>query len=91
VSIFSKIKVETKLALKVRGKKIYKWIFKLSKSRHSGLFKVNLVWPFSGLKFEKLENEISVCVRNWGLKTWILKPRFENSDSWLLSKKVIIN
>jgi hypothetical protein len=38
-----------------------------------------------------LENEISVCVENWKLETWILKPRFENSDSWLLSKKAIIN
>ena len=33
-----------------------------------------------------LKNEISVCVRNWELKTWILKHRFENPDSWLLSK-----
>ena len=36
-----------------------------------------------------LENEISVCGRNWELKTWVLKPRFENPDSWLLSKKAI--
>ena len=33
----------------------------------------NLDWPFSGLKFESLENEISVSVRNWELKTWVLK------------------
>jgi hypothetical protein len=59
--------------------------------KESGLFKVNLEWPFPGLKFENLENEISVCVRNWELKTWVLKSRFENPDSWLLSKKVIIN
>ena len=38
-----------------------------------------------------LENEISVCVRNWELKTWFLKPRFENPDSLLLNKKAIIN
>jgi hypothetical protein len=38
----------------------------------NGLFKVNLEWPFPGLKFENLENEISVCVRNWELKTLIL-------------------
>ena len=31
------------------------------------IFKVNLEWPFSDL-----ENEISVCVRNWELKTLIL-------------------
>ena len=24
------------------------------------------------------------------LKTWVLKPRSENPDSWLLNKKVII-
>ena len=30
-------------------------------------------------------------VRFWELKTFVLKPRFENPDSWLLSKKVIIN
>ena len=35
-----------------------------------------------------LENEILVCVRNWELKTWILKPRFENADSWLLRNKL---
>ena len=34
-----------------------------------------------------MENEIPVYVRNWELKTWILKPRFENPDSWLQSKK----
>jgi hypothetical protein len=34
-----------------------------------GLFKVNLEWPFSGLKFENLENEISGRVRNWELET----------------------
>ena len=28
--------------------------------------------PFSGLKFENLENEILVWVRNWELKTLIL-------------------
>ena len=38
-----------------------------------------------------LENEISVCVRNWELKAWVLKSSFENPDSWLLSKKAIIN
>ena len=54
-------------------------------------FFLNLEWPFSGLKFENLENEISVCVRNWELKTWVLKSRFENPDSRLLSKKVITN
>jgi len=37
-----------------------------------------------------LENEVSVCVRNWKLKTWVLKSRFETSDSWLLSKKAIL-
>ena len=38
-----------------------------------------------------LENEISVCVGNWELETCVLKPRFENLDSWLLSNKAIIN
>ena len=38
-----------------------------------------------------LENEIPVCVRNWELKTWVLKPKYENPDSWLLNKKEIIN
>ena len=39
---------------------------------------VNLEWPFSGLKFENLENEISVVVRNWELKTetQVWKPWF---------------
>ena len=54
----------------------------------NGLFKINLEMAI----FEyDLENEISVCVKNWQLKTWVLKSRFENSDSWLLSKKAIIN
>ena len=35
----------------------------------SGLFKVNLEMPIFG---SDLENEISVCVRNWELKTLIL-------------------
>ena len=35
-----------------------------------------------------LENEVLVCVRNWELKTWVLKPRFENTDSWLLRNKL---
>ena len=47
----------------------------------NGLF-LNLVWPFLGLKFENLEIETSVSVRNWELKPW-----FENPDTWLLSKK----
>ena len=47
---------------------------------HNGLFKVNLEMTIFGCD---LENEISVCVRNWKLKTWVLKPRFENPDSWL--------
>ena len=55
---------------------------------HNGLFKVNLEMAIFGCD---LENEISVCVRNWKLKTWVLKPRFENPDSWLLSKNAIIN
>jgi hypothetical protein len=38
-----------------------------------------------------LENEISVFVRNWELKTWVLKPRSENLDSWLLSRQAMIN
>jgi hypothetical protein len=42
------------------------------------------------LRFD-LENEISVCVRNWELKSWVLNPRFENPDSRLLRKKAIIN
>ena len=54
----------------------------------NGLFKVNLEMDI--FRFD-LENKISVCVRNWELKTWVLKSRFENSDSWLLSKKSIIN
>ena len=35
-----------------------------------GLFKVNLKMAIFGFD---LENEISVCVRNWGLKTWCLQ------------------
>ena len=42
-----------------------------------GLFKVNLEMAI--FRFD-LENEISVCVRNWELKTWILEPRFENNN-----------
>ena len=53
-----------------------------------GLFKVNLEMAIFGFD---LENEISVCVRNWKLKTWVLKSRFENPDSSLLSFKAIIN
>ena len=48
-----------------------------------GLFKVNLEMAIFGFD---LENEISVCVRNWELKT-----RLENPDSWLLSKREILN
>jgi hypothetical protein len=39
----------------------------------TGLFKVNLEMAIFGFD---LENEISVCVRNWELKTWVLKSRF---------------
>ena len=38
-------------------------------------------WKMAIFGFD-LENEISVCVRNW---------KIENPDSWLLSKKVIHN
>jgi hypothetical protein len=38
-----------------------------------GLFKVNLEMTIFGCD---LENEISVCVRNWELKTWVSKSRF---------------
>ena len=62
--------------------------FTRSARANNGLFKVNLEMAIFGFD---LENEISVCVRNWELKTWVLKPRFENPDSWLLSKKAIIN
>ena len=55
---------------------------------HNGLFKVNLEMAIFGCD---LQNEISVCFRDWKLKTWVLKSRFENPDSWLLSKKAIIN
>ena len=55
---------------------------------YNGLFKVNLEMAILGCD---LENEIPVYVRNWELKTWVLKSRFENPDSWLLSKKAIIN
>ena len=58
---------------------------------YSGLFKVIKVNQKKVISRFDLENEISVCVRNWELKTWVLKPRFENPDSWLLSKKAIIN
>ena len=50
--------------------------------------KVNLKRAIFGFD---LENEISVCVGNWELKTWVLKSRFENPNSWLLSKKAIMN
>ena len=43
----------------------------------SGLFNVNLEMAIFGFD---LENEISVCDRNWELKTWNLKPRFGNPD-----------
>jgi hypothetical protein len=56
-------------------------------NRAIGLFKVNLEMAI--FRFD-LENEISVFVRNWELKTWILKSRFDNPDFWLLSKKAII-
>ena len=46
-----------------------------------GPIKVNQEkWPFSGLKFKNLENEISVCVGNWelienlGFETQVWKP-----------------
>jgi hypothetical protein len=42
------------------------------------------------LKFGNLENEISVWVRNRELKTWVLKPKFENPNSRLLSQRAII-
>ena len=64
---------------------------------NNGLVKVNLEMAIFRFDLEMaifrfdLENEISVCVRNWELKTWVLKPRFENPDSWLLSIKAIIN
>ena len=57
----------------------------------SGHFKVNLEWPFWTLKFENLENEISVWIKNWKLKPQVLKPKFENHNSRLLSKRAIIN
>ena len=48
--------------------KILGWVYLLwSLLWNNGLFKVNLefqVWP---------GNEISVCVRNWGLKTWCIQ------------------
>ena len=34
-----------------------------------------------------MESEISVCVRNWELKTQVLKPKFENPNSRLLSQR----
>ena len=36
-----------------------------------GLFKVNQKMAIFGFD---LENKMSVCVRNWELKTWVLKP-----------------
>jgi hypothetical protein len=42
------------------------------------------------LKFENLENKLSVWVRNWELKTWVLKTRFENPDSRLVSQRAIM-
>jgi hypothetical protein len=38
-----------------------------------------------------LENEVSGCVKNRKLKTWGLKPRFENPETWLVSNKAMIN
>ena len=55
---------------------------------HNGLFKVNLEMAIFGCD---LQNEISVCFRDWKLKTWVLKSSFENFDSWLLSKYAITN
>ena len=49
----------------------------------NGLSKVNLEWPFLGLKFENLENETSVCVRNWELKLgsdFLQNPYFDNQQ-----------
>ena len=66
----------------------YSSIGRSKTTAHIELFKVNLEMAISGFD---LENEISVCVRNWELKTWNLKSRFDNPDSWLLSKKAIIN
>jgi hypothetical protein len=43
------------------------------------------------LKFGNLANEISVWVKNWELKTQVLKPKFENPNSRLLNQRAIIN
>ena len=46
---------------------------------NTGPIKVNQRMAFfSGLKFGNLENEISVWVSNWELKTQVLRPIFEN-------------
>jgi hypothetical protein len=44
-----------------------------------------------GFKFRNLENEISIWVRKWELKTCVLKPKFESPNSRLLSQRAIIN
>ena len=66
-----------------------KWQPRSDWADHIGLFKVNLEFTISGVTWKM--KYVSVCVRNWELETWVLKSRFENPDSWLLSKKAIIN
>ena len=45
-----------------------------------GPIKVEQRTAFLGLKFGNLENEISVWVRNWELKTQILKLKFQIAE-----------
>ena len=54
----------------------------------NGLFKVNLEFRISGETW-KMKCQFVLETGNW--KPGFLKPRFENPDSWLLSKKATIN
>ena len=45
-----------------------------------GLNKLQVNLEMTIIRLE-LDSEIPICVRNWELKTWGLKPRFENPDS----------
>ena len=56
----------------------------------NGLIKVNQKMVFSGLKFENPENGISVWVRNWKWKTWVLKHKKNDPNSRLLIQRAII-
>ena len=70
--------------LGVVGWKFLDW----NNKEDSGFFKVNLEFRISGVTW-KMKYQLVLETGNW--KPGFLKPRFENPDSWLLSKKATIN